>query len=128
MPQLAKGGKWVFGWVAVGPHRTIQIPDEAWAEYGFQEGAEAVLLQGSVTSGGFGLGTAAGMPEMLLTRAVGRSLFQTARTVRIPEGIDVHPGGRLLAVRGSGHALGLLARGRIYDLALTHPAMADSLS
>ena len=36
MPQLAKGGKWVFGWVLVGPHGEVTIPPEAWDEYGLQ--------------------------------------------------------------------------------------------
>ena len=43
MPQITKGGKWVFGWVVVGQNRQIVIPPEAYAEYGFQPG-EAVIF------------------------------------------------------------------------------------
>ena len=50
MPQLGKGGKWVFGWVHVNLDRSISIPPEAWAEYGFEEGVEVVLLRGSASS------------------------------------------------------------------------------
>ena len=123
MPQLEKGGKWVFGWVDVRPDRTVQIPPEAWQEYGFLEGTEAVFLRGSATSGGFALGVSSKVPAMLLTRAIGRTIFGPGETARIPDEVGIHPGQRLLAVRGSGHALGLLTRGRIYELALTHPAM-----
>jgi hypothetical protein len=56
MPQLVKGGKWVFGWVIVGQRREIQIPPEACAEYGFQTGGRVLLLSGSRRSGGSALG------------------------------------------------------------------------
>ena len=36
MPQLVKGGKWVFGWIVVGRLKKIRIPPEAYNEYGFQ--------------------------------------------------------------------------------------------
>jgi hypothetical protein len=35
MPQLSKGGKWVFGWAIVGPDRNVLIPTQAYQEYGF---------------------------------------------------------------------------------------------
>ena len=35
----------------------------------------------------------------------------------------MRPDGRLLVVRGSGRALGFLARGPIYDQALQHPEL-----
>ena len=47
MPRLVKGAKWTFGWVVVGPEREIVIPPEAWDEYGFQAGDEAIFTPGS---------------------------------------------------------------------------------
>jgi hypothetical protein len=47
MPQLAKGGKWVFGWVVVGKRRSITIPPDAYREHGFRPGDEVVFLRGS---------------------------------------------------------------------------------
>jgi len=41
----------------------------------------------------------------------------------MPPLVRVEPGGRLLAVRGSGRALGFLARGPIYEEALAHPEL-----
>ena len=57
MPRLVKGAKWTFGWVVVGPERKIVIPPEAWDEYGFQVGDEAIFTPGSLKSGGFGVST-----------------------------------------------------------------------
>jgi hypothetical protein len=123
MPQLMKGGKWVFGWVTVTMDRLIEVPEDAWREYGFQQGEEAMLLRGSTTSGGFAVGIAVHMPEVLSRRSLGRSRFEAKRTLRLPDTVPVHGGQRLLVVRGSGHALGFLAQGRIFELALSHPLM-----
>jgi hypothetical protein len=46
MPQLVKGGKWVFGWCVVGPAGETQIPPEAYLEYGFQSGEKLVVIHG----------------------------------------------------------------------------------
>jgi len=53
MPQLVKGGKWVFGWVIVGGHREITIPPESYTEYGFQAGKPVFFLRGSGLALGF---------------------------------------------------------------------------
>ncbi len=55
MPRLVKGAKWVYGWVVVGPEGEITIPPDAWREYGFQSGGEAIFVPSSRRSGG-GLG------------------------------------------------------------------------
>ncbi|MEW5869741.1 MAG: hypothetical protein AB1894_10740 [Chloroflexota bacterium] len=124
MPQLVKGGKWVFGWTVVGSGREILIPPQAYAEYGFQAGEEVLFLAGSRTSGGFGIGRPerlAGSPVRLQSRTLGQGVIEAGGLVKIPAGIDLQPGARLLAARGSGLALGFLQRGRIYSEALQHP-------
>jgi hypothetical protein len=127
MPQLVKGGKWVFGWVIVGPQGELTIPPEAWDEYDFQPGEEAALVPGSRTSGGFGLST-----PRLLARAVGPlqaripardGIGEDGQIVVAPLVASVQPGDRLLLVRGSGRALGFVARGPIYEEALRHPEL-----
>lgn len=120
MPRLAKGGKWIYGWVTVGPGLTLPIPPAAWRKYGFQVGGEALLLAGSRTSGGFGLANAARLPEHLATRVLGRARFDQHCRVALPVSAPVQAGDRVLAVLGSGYALGFLARGPIYQLALEH--------
>jgi hypothetical protein len=123
MPQLAKGGKWVFGWAIVGPRREIRIPPEAYAEYGFQAGEEVVFLAGSRTSGGFAIGrpetlARSGIP--LESRAIGRGKIGPSGIVELPPETGAQPGERLLAGRGSGFALGFIRQGRIFEEALRH--------
>ncbi len=126
MPQLVKGGKWVFGWVSVGPQGALRIPPEAWAEYGFRAGEEAAFLPGSRTSGGFGLSTPrllAQAAEPLQLRSLALGWIGENGRIVVPEAVGVQPGSHLLVVRGSGRALGFVARGPIYEEALRHPEL-----
>ena len=123
MPQLAKGGKWVFGWVIVGSGGEISVPPEAYREYGFQAGDEVVFLKGSQRSGGFGVGRVDHVSALLSKRALGRGRMDERGQVIVPPNVGTPPGDRLLAVRGSGHALGLVARGPIYEEAMQHPGL-----
>jgi hypothetical protein len=128
MPRLVKGGKWTYGWVVIGQGGEIVVPPEAWAEYGFQEGSEAVFLLGSRTSGGFAVGTpdsiatVAGKTRAHVQRELGRSRFGNRR-VLAPRETAVKRGDRLLTVRGSRCGLGFAARGPIYLKALEHPEL-----
>jgi hypothetical protein len=127
MPQLVKGGKWVFGWVIVGLAGELPIPPEAWDEYRFQVGDEVIFLPGSRRSGGFGLShprLMADRPAPLEARALARGRIEDRGWVVMPAAVGVQPGDRLLAVRGSGRALGFVARGPIYEEALRHPELA----
>ena len=126
MPQLVKGAKWVFGWVVVGPGRELVIPPVAWNEYGFQVGDAVTFIRGSRRSGGFGLTHArllVGMPALLQMRALARSSVDGAGWVVAPAVLGIRPDDRLLAVRGSGRALGFVSRGPIYEEALKHPEL-----
>jgi hypothetical protein len=126
MPQLAKGGKWVFGWVLVGPHGEVTIPPEAWDEYGLQTGDEVTFLPCSRRSGGFGLSTPRlleQMPGPLQTRILARGHIAENRQLKVPPALGIRPGDRLLAVRGSGRALSFVAQGPIYEEARKHPAL-----
>jgi hypothetical protein len=128
MPQLVKGGKWVFGWVIVGPRRELTIPPAAWEEYGFQVGDEIMFIPGSQRSGGFGLSHSrllAGTPMSIQMRALARGRVEGVGRVVTPAAVGVQPGDRLLAVRGSGRALGFVAHGPIYEEALKHPELAS---
>ncbi len=123
MPRLAKGAKWTYGWVVVGPAGSITIPPDAWREFGFREGDEAVFIPGSRRSGGFALSTPAlmaGMSERL--GGVAPRVLATSRLgdgqVSLPPAICVEPSTSLLAVRGSGHGLSFVDQGPIYQEAL----------
>jgi hypothetical protein len=126
MPQLVKGGKWVFGWVIVGGQGELVIPHEALDEYGFQPGEVAVFLQGSQSSGGFGLSSPRLLAKMglpLRVRTLARGSIGEDGQIVLPPALAMRPGARLLAVKGSGRALGFVARGLIYDEALLHPGL-----
>jgi hypothetical protein len=128
MPQLVRGGKWVFGWVIVGPGGELAIPPEAWDEYRFQVGDEVVFLPGSRRSGGFGLShprLMADMPRQFETRSLAWGRIEQLGRVALPDAVGAQPGDHLLAVRGSGRALGFVARGPIYEEALQHPELVS---
>jgi hypothetical protein len=128
MPQLVKGGKWAYGWVVVGPKGELTIPPEAWCEYKFQVGEEAIFTPGSLRSGGFGISTSklmAAISERFegggAFRTLGRGRFDEEGETIAPSEVGVKPGDWLLAVRGSRYGLGFVAQGPIYKEALKHP-------
>jgi hypothetical protein len=63
MPQLGKGGKWIFGWVVVRAGERIIVPPKAYRKYGFQAGDKIAFTRSSRSSGGFGIGRADQIPE-----------------------------------------------------------------
>jgi hypothetical protein len=123
MPQLAKRGKWVFGWVTVGGRRTITMPPEAYREYGFRASEEVFFLRGSRRSGGFSIGRAEKIPALFEKRILARGRVARGGRVNLPPATGTRLGDRLLVVRGSGLALGLVAQGPIYEEALKHPEL-----
>jgi bifunctional DNA-binding transcriptional regulator/antitoxin component of YhaV-PrlF toxin-antitoxin module len=145
MPQLVKGGKYVFGWTLVHAAGRIVIPPEALAEYGLRESEKLVVLPGSRTSGGFILGSR----EKLRRSPIGGVLDARPALFDVHEGAvvefkgkpfawarlrrggivlpgetlaryGVRPGDRLLVVRGSGLAVSLIVRGPIVAFARTY--------
>jgi hypothetical protein len=128
MPRLVKGGKWAYGWVVVGLESKITIPPEAWREFSFYAGDEAIFTPGSSKSGGFATSTPELMEE-ISERLGGGTLRVLARgqfgdgQVTVPPEVGVQPGDRLLAVRGSRYGLSFVAQGPIYEEALKHPEL-----
>ena len=120
MPQLEKGGKWVFGWVVVRAGKKITVPPEAYREYGFRAGDEIVFTRGSRRSGGFGIGRADKLPPLLKKRVLAQGRMGKRGQVVLPPEVEAQAGDRLVVVRGSGYALGFLAQGPIYAAALQH--------
>ena len=89
MPRLDKGGKWVFGWVIVDADRRIRVPQDAWTEYGFKAGDEALLLNGSKTSGGFGLTSEDGTLVVQVTSEV--PIYDVVEAVDAARGTTERP-------------------------------------
>jgi hypothetical protein len=151
MPQLAKGGKWIFGASIIGRDGGIVIPPEAMKEYGYKEGDKVILMNGSRTSGGFVItekgiidnskiasifNTAPGLmgfsiPEGEISGNRGRifcwTLVRPAGFIALPEetlnAYGTKLGASLVVGRGSNFGITFLAKGPIWELAIKHPAV-----
>jgi hypothetical protein len=124
MPQLVKGGKRIYGWTIMNSAVQVRIPPEAYAEYGFQSGEQAVFLAGSRRSGGCSVARQeklAGSQSPLAKRALGKGVVGENERIAFPRATGFQTGERLLVVRGSGLALGFVQRGQIYEEASRHP-------
>jgi len=148
VPQLVKGGKYVFGWSPVDRLGRVVVPPEAREEYGLRASEQLVVLPGSRTSGGFALGSR----DVVLGCPLGSPLRQKLETAAVVEGeiiecrgrpygwvtlhagcvsftppmlerFGVQTGDRLLVVRGSGLALGSAVRGALVQEAARHPEL-----
>ena len=150
MPQLVKGGKYIFGWSKVRRDGRINIPPEAFDEYAFHEGENVVVIPGSRKSGGFGLAHI----EEVEKSPIGSFLEKCPELLRfeLPEGETVEVGGRLycwvkvsdksirlslgtlskygigkdkllLVGRGSSMAIGFIAKGLIFEEGKKHPEL-----
>lgn len=129
MPQLAKGGKWVFGWSKLNADGILRIPPAAWKEYGFEGGQMAIFIHGSQRSGGFSISTPALWPSSFGTwennpRVYGQTRLLASGRVQLPPEIGLKAHKRLLVIRGSGNALGFSAYGPIYQIALKHTELS----
>ena len=150
MPQLVKGGKYVFGWVKIQKDFSLTIPNEAYSEYGFSPNEDGILMEGSKRSGGFGISS----ERLLKDTVIGKALFNESKSnfgkdewnciIRVKErtlwrvkinktiylSIEIlrffrlNIGDKLLAARGSGLALGYITKGPIYIEAEKHPELA----
>ena len=53
MPQLNKGGKFVFGLSVIGDQNEMQIPEQAIREYNITKDDKIIIFTGSKATGGF---------------------------------------------------------------------------
>ncbi len=128
MPQLIKGGKWVFGWAIVRNGGVLAIPPDAWQRYGFTAGQRVIFIRGSRRSGGFAVAPESRWPPAFgpvdtSPRVIGIGKARADHTIIIPKQVGCEPGQRLLAVFGSGRALGFVTRGPILQEARNHPEL-----
>ncbi len=148
MPRLVKGGKYIYGWAKLGENYKIKVPPEALNEYGILKGEEVLIISGSKKSGGFGITTPSlleGTPigKNLLQNIKGSSsqhIENKSKSNRIKistssyideEGYvsvnqeflkeyNLEKNEKLLVGRGSGLAMGFIAKGPIFQEAQQH--------
>ncbi|EJU22984.1 hypothetical protein HMPREF1143_0658 [Peptoanaerobacter stomatis] len=53
MPQMTKGGKYIFGWSKIGQNGELTFPTMAVKEYNLQEETYIYIVSGSKQTGGF---------------------------------------------------------------------------
>ena len=151
MPRLVKGAKYVYGWSEVQSNGRVRVPDEALADYSLKPPIKTILLSGSRRSGGFGVTTPSLLKNSRLSVILDENPklaeFQLpeGETVTVagnpccwvtlkPDGsiavpletlkqYGVHPGDRLLSVRGSRLAVGFIVKGPLIDEAKKHSAL-----
>ena len=150
MPQLEKGGKFVFGWSVIRPDGGVRLPDEVIREYGLTPGENVILMSGSATTGGFRVTRQALLESSVIYAEMLRQLpglatyaLEEGRAVRFKggrccwarlgadgalalpphtlEAFDVRPGDALLSIRGSYLAVVMGVKGPLIALARQHP-------
>ena len=148
MPQLVKGGKYIFGWSKVGKIGKIKIPPEAYEEYNLKKDKFTILFSGSKTSGGFGLSSVRILKNSIMKQILEQNT--TLANYEIPEGeiikiknkkycwltihedksiilpertlqaFRINKNDTLLSGRGSHLAIGFIAKGPIFKEAKKH--------
>lgn len=151
MPQLVKGGKYIYGLSKISKTGVIVIPPEAMKEYQLKDGERVIIMNGSRKSGGFGVTKSSILQKINLAGIIqavpglanyqipenetienkGRwlcwSIIKTGGYLQLPvdtlSKYGVTPGKLLAVGRGSNLALGFIARGVILKEALKHPEL-----
>lgn len=151
MPQLVKGGKYIFGWSKVGTNGDIKIPEEALTEYKIEINENIILLNGSKKSGGFGVSKLDTLLKSSLESIL--KVIPSLKKFEIPKGkiieyqnrkfcwvrvnddgnfslspealeaYGVNIGEKLVVGRGSYLAIAFIAKGPIFEEAEKHPEL-----
>jgi bifunctional DNA-binding transcriptional regulator/antitoxin component of YhaV-PrlF toxin-antitoxin module len=152
MPQLVKGGKYVFGWSVVGADCRIVIPAEAMQEYRLDVGERVILMSGSATSGGFSVAKKSVLEQSKLADILkrepqlnnfeveeGQVIHSNGRdfcrvtvhendllilSAEILAAFGVKPGDSLLVIRGSYVGIGMAVKGPLLAEAKKHSEIA----
>lgn len=143
MPQMNKGGKFVFGKSLLRQDLTIHLPPQALAEYGAATEGKVFLFTGSKSTGGFCV-TRKGLPEPsklghILAENPALQQYQTVPGQLIPykgraycwvdiseqgviqlsqsllHGLSLEVGMQLLSIRSSNIAFTMGARGPLLE-------------
>lgn len=157
MPQLNKGGKYVFGWSVIGGDGTLRFPPETLAEYGLLDSQNIIIFTGSRSTGGFCVTSKRllsasklnhilnDLPELTEGRPgdLGRLLPYKGRsyawlplssggTVQLPqhtlEALGLRRGNKLMSIRSSDIAFTMGARGPLVEKGNRYPGLIEVFS
>ena len=154
MPQLNKGGKYVFGWSVIGADGTIHFPTMALSEYNLTSEPEIIIFTGGKITGGFCVTN----QRMLLSSKLkhilndlpgltgehsssagqfipykGRSYawlpISKGGTVQLPiqtlKFLNLKAGDRLMSIRSSDIAFTMGAKGPLIEKGLNYPGQIE---
>lgn len=154
MPQLNKGGKYVFGWSLIRAGGTVRFPPEAMAEYGLPDDRGVIIFTGSRSTGGFCVtsqrllspsklghilealpeltgGRPADLGRLLPYKGRSYAWFPLSRegSVRLPqytlETLGLRAGDRLMSIRSSDIAFTMGARGPLIEKGNGYPGQIE---
>ena len=145
MPQLNKGGKFIFGFSVIQPDLSVKFPPQTLLEYDITKDGKVIIFTGSKVTGGFcatnysllsnsKLGhilkdcTALGdcsLPEGEFIQYKGRSYTWlhiddsglVKLTPKIMDKLQLHSGAELLSIRSSNIAFTMGAKGPLFERA-----------
>lgn len=86
MPQLVKGGKYIFGWTVIGKNFNVRIPDETYEEYKLDKTDKLILMSGSNASGTLIVNT----PDSILHSKFGDRILQAVRYNREQDAFNIN--------------------------------------
>ncbi|QRG87065.1 hypothetical protein [Bulleidia sp. zg-1006] len=144
MPQMTKGGKYIFGWSKIGENGELTFPTMAVKEYNLQEETYIYIISGSKQTGGFCV-----MTEPLLSHSKLKNILEenpslADRSLRegvlisykgrkygwlalkdnsiylsttLMKDLEIKVGDRLLSIRSSDITFTMGARGSLIDKA-----------
>lgn len=149
MPQITRGGKYIFGWSLVRENGIVIVPDEAVQEYQLEPGEKVLLISGSKTTGGFIVAKIdwiekSGIANVLMDNLqlanfeieAGEVVAYKGRRycwipydgdgrlsipARTQSEFEVKPGDHLLSIRGSNLAFVMGVKGPLIEKAKSHP-------
>ena len=144
MPQMTKGGKYIFGWSKIGKDGKLTFPTMAVEEYKLQEETYIYIVSGSKQTGGFCVMTELLLSNSRLKNILKETPYLADRSLKEGELIsykgrkygwlklkdnsihlsdnlmkilDIKTGDKLLAIRSSNIAFTMGARGSLIDKA-----------
>ena len=145
MPQIAKGGKFIFGWSIIKNDYTIQLPTLAVEEYKITSDKKVYIMSGSEHTGGFcvsrkGILCCSKMKSVLTDNPLlnnyktkeGAFIKYKGRlycwlsvsdngtllfTDEILKSLSLEIGNKLLSIRGSDLAFAMGVKGRVVEYA-----------
>ena len=153
MPQIAKGGKFVFGWSIINTEGCVKIPEMTFKEYNLSTDNNAILISGSKKSGGFCVSN-----YSLMKKSIMNGLFTehpeikdfaftegvcikykgrlycwvkigSKGIIKLPEhtmkSFNLKPNDKLLSIRGSDIAFVLAAKGPLIEAAINYEGVID---